>query len=160
MDVIEAMSDVGGDLHPRGPCDEISVARVPTVTETVGGAGVRDKFVNEKDDVVGDGGTEELDEAAVVTPADDGEVAAKLREVNLLAKVAARNKHHGGRLGNTRTKRGVTKNDVHEFRGQVCHLSLNQRKSPMESEMRKRASSRKSSQFFALKSTQRNNFLS
>lgn len=90
MDVIEAMRDVGGDLHPRGPRDEIGVARVPAVTEAIGEAGAGDKFVNEKDDAAGDGGAEELDEAAVVTPADDGEAAAELQEVDLLAEVAAR----------------------------------------------------------------------
>lgn len=75
VDVIEAMRDVGGDLHPRGPRDEIGVARVPAVAEAVREAGPGDKFIDEKDDGAGDGGAEELDEAAVVTPADDGEAA-------------------------------------------------------------------------------------
>ncbi|WVY93805.1 hypothetical protein V8G54_032893 [Vigna mungo] len=41
-------------------------------------------------DAAGDGGTEELDEAAVVTPADDGGATTELWEVDFLAKVAAR----------------------------------------------------------------------
>lgn len=91
VDVIEAVGDVGGDLHPRGPRDKIGEAGIPAVTEAVGDAGAGNKFVDEEDDGAGDGGTEEFDEAAVVAPADHGEAAAELREVHLLAEVAARN---------------------------------------------------------------------
>jgi len=47
VDVIEAVRDVGSDLHPGGPRDEIGEAGIPAVPEAIGEAGAGDKFVDE-----------------------------------------------------------------------------------------------------------------
>lgn len=91
MDVIETVRHVGRDLHPRDPRVEIGEARVPAVAEAVGEAGAGDELVDEEDDGARDRRAEEFQEAAVVTPADEGEAAAELRDINLTAEVAARN---------------------------------------------------------------------
>lgn len=91
VDVIETVRHVGRDLHPRDPRVEIGEARVPAVAEAVGEAGAGDELVDEEDDGARDRRAEEFQEAAVVTPADEGEAAAELRDINLTAEVAARN---------------------------------------------------------------------
>ncbi|KAM1826296.1 hypothetical protein ACFX13_025661 [Malus domestica] len=47
VDVIEAVGEVGGDLHPREPRRQDSVAWVLPVAEAVGEVGAGDEFVNE-----------------------------------------------------------------------------------------------------------------
>ncbi|CAB4270513.1 unnamed protein product [Prunus armeniaca] len=76
--VIEAISEVGGDLRagePRGQNGEVGVVRV---AEAVGKVGAGDVFVDEVDVVTGEGGTEELDEAGVVGFGDLGEVVVEV----------------------------------------------------------------------------------
>lgn len=89
VDVIDAVCDVGRDLHPRGPRVELGEARVSAVAEAIGEAGAGDEFVDEEDGGAGDGGAEEFDEAAVVAAADEGEAATEVGEVELAAEGAA-----------------------------------------------------------------------
>lgn len=91
VDVIEAVSEIGGDMHPRGPGGEISEARVPAIAEAIGEAGAGDELVDEVNVVAGDGSAEEFDEAAVVATADEGEAVTELREVHVAAKLALEN---------------------------------------------------------------------
>lgn len=75
--VIEAIGDVGGDLHagePRGQNGEFGVVRV---AEAVGKVGALDVFVDEVDVGAGERGTEELDEAGVVGFGDLGEAVVE-----------------------------------------------------------------------------------
>ncbi|KAM2695738.1 hypothetical protein EV1_040207 [Malus domestica] len=47
VDVIEAVGEVGGNLHPREPRRHDSVAWILPVAEAVGQVGTGDEFVNE-----------------------------------------------------------------------------------------------------------------
>ncbi|KAM1789800.1 hypothetical protein ACFX12_033924 [Malus domestica] len=47
VDVIEAVGEVGGDLHLGKPRRQDSVARILLVAEAIGQVGTSDEFVNE-----------------------------------------------------------------------------------------------------------------
>lgn len=91
VDVIEAVREVGGDLQAREPCGQDGVARVVWVAEALGEAGSGDELVDEVDVAPGEGRAEELDEAAVVAPRDEGEAVLELREVDRAAGLALEN---------------------------------------------------------------------
>lgn len=78
VDVIEAVSEIGGDLHSRHPRVEHREVNVPRVPETIRKVGTVDELVHEVDVVAGDGCAEELDDADVVAAAHDGEEFTEL----------------------------------------------------------------------------------
>lgn len=61
VDVIEAMSEVGRNLHSRHPGREDRVARVSRVSETIGEVRPGDEFVHEIDTISRYRRAEELD---------------------------------------------------------------------------------------------------
>lgn len=77
VDVLEALREVGGDLHAGEPGGERGEAGVPAVAEAVGEGGAGDVVVDEVDAVGGEGGAEELRDAAVVALADGGEAGGE-----------------------------------------------------------------------------------
>ena len=74
------MREVGGYLDPRDPGVEDGEVRVSRVSEAIGEA--------DSDEKVGDGGAEEIDDANVVAPADDGNALAEVGVVDLVEAVA------------------------------------------------------------------------
>lgn len=77
VNVIETVSEIGGNQHPRGPRGEICEARISAITKAIGEASSRDKLVNEINIIAGDGSSEEFNETAVVTPADKSEAVTE-----------------------------------------------------------------------------------
>lgn len=54
VDVVEAVSEIGSDLHPRRPCRETGEARIVPVAEAIGEAGSGGELVDEVDVAAGD----------------------------------------------------------------------------------------------------------
>ncbi|RDX88177.1 hypothetical protein CR513_30266, partial [Mucuna pruriens] len=88
VNVIEAVSEIRGHLHSRHPRGEHREMRAFLVAEAIGEARPVDEVVDEVDVVAGDGGAEELDDADVVAPADDGEELLELRGLEFAAELA------------------------------------------------------------------------
>lgn len=88
VNVIEAVSEIRGDLHSGHPRGEDGEVRVVLAAEAVGEAGSVDEVVDEVDVVAGDRGAEEFDDADVVAAADDGEEVLELRGLELAAELA------------------------------------------------------------------------
>lgn len=79
VDVIEAVSEIGSDLHPRNPSGEIGEARVQRVSQAISEINTANEFIDEVNVVTGDGSAEEFNQAAMVAPADNGEAISELR---------------------------------------------------------------------------------
>jgi len=100
VNVIEAVSEICGDLHSRHPRGEDGEVHVVFVAEAVGeGGAVVDEVVDEVDVVAGDGGAEELDDADVVAAADDGEELLELWSLELAAELALEDNDIGAAEG-------------------------------------------------------------
>ncbi|PON35774.1 hypothetical protein PanWU01x14_333760, partial [Parasponia andersonii] len=78
VDVIEAVSEVRRDLHPREPGREDREARVSRVPEAIGEVNSLNEFVHEVDVAPGHGHPEQLDQAAMVAPTDRREPELEL----------------------------------------------------------------------------------
>ena len=100
VNVIEAVSEIRGDLYSRHPRGENGEVRVVFVAEAVGeGGAVADEVVDKVDVVTGDGGTKEFDDADVVAAADDGEELLELVGLEFAAKLALEDNDVGATEG-------------------------------------------------------------
>ncbi|QHN95084.1 uncharacterized protein DS421_18g606480 [Arachis hypogaea] len=88
VNVIEAVSDIGGHLHSREPSRQHREVSVDLVPKAIGEVGAVDELVDEVDVVAGDGRAEELDDADDMAPADQGEPLPELRGLELPAELA------------------------------------------------------------------------
>lgn len=91
MNVIEAVRQIRGDLHSGHPRGEHRVVGVPGVPQTGREVCAFNEVVDEENVVAGDGGAEELDEAEVVTTADNGKALPELGHLDLAAELALEN---------------------------------------------------------------------
>lgn len=89
VDVLERLSDVGGDLDSRDPGGEDGEVGVSRVPEAVGEVGTGGVDVDEVEVLAGDSGAKQPDEADVVAPADLEEETVELRLVDSEAEFAA-----------------------------------------------------------------------
>lgn len=77
VDVLEALREVGGDLHAGEPGGERGEVGVSGIAEAVGEGGACDVVVDEVDAIGGEGSAEELRDAAVMALADGGEAGGE-----------------------------------------------------------------------------------
>lgn len=88
VDVVEAVSEVRRDLHPRQPRGQNGEARVSRVSQALSEIHAVDELVREVDVIPGERRADQLDQARVVAPADRGESAGNLRRVNLATELS------------------------------------------------------------------------
>lgn len=77
VDVLEALSDVGGDLNAGEPGSERGEAGVLGVPEAPEEAGAGDVAIDDVDIVICEGGAEELHDAAMMAPAKGGDAGGQ-----------------------------------------------------------------------------------